>query len=89
MLNKKENYKKLYNNKDTSRHFSPVKKDTSFANSAGLMVLKPTNCNPMESKEYHPDLKKEFNMKKNVNSEYNKAVAMYANIAKKNNVVKK
>lgn len=84
LLKQKDNYKNLYS-KDTSRHFSPVKKDSSFVNAAELMVLKPTNCNPMQSQEYHMDLKKEFNYKKNANSEYIKAVALYANITKKNN----
>jgi len=43
----------------------------------------------MLSQEYHPDLVKEFNYKKNANTEYLKAIALYANIAKKNSNNKK
>ncbi len=87
LLKQKDNYKNLYT-KDTSKHFSPVKNESLKGNQGDLVFLKPTNYNPMSSQEYHPDLKKEYNIKKNAISDYSNAVAQYANISKKNLVAK-
>lgn len=85
-MRRKDNFKDLYS-KDTNKSISPVKADK--LQNSNLMVLKPTNCNPMKSAEYHIDIKKEFNIKKNAISEYVNAVAQYANISKKNDTIKK